>query len=288
VPGYRRGLRLPGSVVVVAGAAGAVGGAVAQALARAGARPVLVDRPSAELDALASSCGSAGRAAPVLPADLADAEAVSAAARDTVERCGRLDGWVHCPDVTGSDGAASGQGFGALTELPLNDVRRVLDVELLGAVHGARAALPLMTVQGGGVLVVVVSVHAQVARPYGAPQGMAGAGVRVLAAALRQELRIGPDRAGGARGVAVTTVLAPSVAAPGPYGRPFPRGRPERIAATVLLQLRRPRLEKVAGGPVAKAVVHGHALVPAATEWLVARASRPRASGRKTDRDRRG
>ena len=282
--GYRRGLRLPGSVVVVAGAAGAVGGAVAQALARAGARPVLVDRPSAELDAVASVCGTAGHAAPVLPTDLADAEAVSAAARATVERWGRLDGWVHCPDVTGFDGAS-----GALIELPPADVRRVLDVELLGALHGARAALPLMAAQGDGVLVVVVSVHAQVARPYGAPQGMAGAGVRVLAAALRQELRLGGARGAGTRGVAVTTVLAPSVAAPGPYGRPFPRGRPERIAATVLLQLRRPRLEKVAGGPLAKAVVHGHALVPAATEWLVARASRPRprAPSRKTDRDRR-
>ncbi len=43
--------------------------------------------------------------------------------------------------------------------------------------------------------------------------------------------------------------------------------------STVVDQLRRPRLEKVAGGPVAKAVVHGHALVPGLTEWLVARRS---------------
>jgi NAD(P)-dependent dehydrogenase (short-subunit alcohol dehydrogenase family) len=142
----------------------------------------------------------------------------------------------------------------------------VLDVDLLGAVHGARAALPHMLARGSGVLVVVASLHGQVARPCGAPQGMAAAGVRVLAAALRQELR-----RDGARGVAVTTVLAPEPDLPGPA---FLRGRPERVAATVVAQLRRPRLEKVAGGPLTKALVHGHALVPAATEWFVAACTR--------------
>jgi len=248
VAGYRRGLRLRGSVVAVTGAAGAVGGAVAAALAAAGARPVLLDRPGTGLDRAAARCG-----APSVPVDLADADAVQGAAREAVARCGRLDGWVHC----------SGAGVaGSLLDLPLEEIRRVLDVDLLGAVHGARAALPHMLAQGRGVLVVVASLHGQVARPHGAPQGMAAAGVRVLAAALRQELRLD-----GARGVAVTAVLAPE---PGPAAPPFLRGRPERVASTVVAQLRRPRLEKVAGGALTKAVVHGHALVPAATERLVA------------------
>ena len=53
------------------------------------------------------------------------------------------------------------------------------------------------------MLVVVASLHGQVARPYTAPQGMAAAAARVLAAALRQELRLGR-----VRGVAVTTIEA--------------------------------------------------------------------------------
>jgi hypothetical protein len=96
---------------------------------------------------------------------------------------------------------------------------------------------------------------------------MAAAAARVLAAALRQELRLD-----GVRGVAVTTVLAPDV---GPAPGSFPAGSNERVAATVVSRLRHPGLEKVAGGPLAKAVVHGHALVPVLTEWLVARRSRP-------------
>jgi hypothetical protein len=68
--------------------------------------------------------------------------------------------------------------------------------------------------------------------------------------------------------VVVTTVLAPE---PDPAAPAFLAARPQRVASTVLAQLRRPRLEKVAAGPLAKAVVHGHALVPGVTEWLVGR-----------------
>jgi NAD(P)-dependent dehydrogenase (short-subunit alcohol dehydrogenase family) len=224
--GYRRGLRLPGSVVVVAGGDGAAGRATADALTGHGAQPVLVG---------------------------ADPEAVADAARQAVARHNRIDGWVHVADAGAS---------GGLLELPPDEVRRVLDAGVLGALHGARAALPQMARQRSGVFVVVASLHGQVARPFAAAQGMAGAAMRVLAAALRQELRLG-----GVRGVAVTTVLAPE---PGS----FPAGSAERVATTVVRQLRRPRLEKVAGGPLTKAVVHGHALVPGLTEWLVAHRSR--------------
>jgi NAD(P)-dependent dehydrogenase (short-subunit alcohol dehydrogenase family) len=250
VAGYRRGLRLPGSVVVVTGAAGQVGRAVAIALAGAGAQPVLVDRASVELDGVAGLCSDRAVAAPTFEVDVADPDAVLHVARRTVERHGRLDGWVQC--------AGAESRSGGLVDLPLAEVRRVLDVDLLGAV------------QGGGVLVVVASLHAQVARPYGAVQGMAGAAVRVMAAALREELRLD-----GVRGVAVTAVLVPES---DPAAPAILRGRPERVASTVLRQLRRPRLEKVAAGPLTKAVVHGHALVPAVTERLLAR---PRMAGEK-------
>ena len=229
--GYRRGLRLPGSVVVVAGAGGAV-------------------RPT--VDAL-----TAHQAHPVLVDDGEHPATVQEAARAVVQRRGRIDGWVQFVDAPAR---------GGVLELTPDEVHG-LGAGVLGAVHGARAALPRMIAQGSGVLVVVASVHAQVARPYAAAPGMAGAAARVLAAALRQELRLD-----GVRGVAVTTVLAPEIEPP---PAPFPTGSAERIAATVLSRLRRPGLEKVAGGPLAKAVVHGHALVPGLSEWLVARRARP-------------
>lgn len=228
MPGYRRGLRLPGSAVAVAGASGPVGGAVVAALAAAGARPE-----------------------PVTPADPTDADAVRAAARAAAARAGRLDGWVQC--AAGEQGGLDG----ALTRLPTAALRRALDDAVLGAAYGARAAVAELSAGGGGVLAVVVSAHGQVARPDAAPQAMAAAAVRAMAGALRQELRLA-----GVRGVAVTAVLVPAAA------------DARRVAATVLGRLRRPGLEKVAGGPAATALVHGHALVPAATELWVAWRSR--------------
>ena len=68
-------------------------------------------------------------------ADVADPDAVEAAAQRAVDRFGRIDAWVN---------AASVIMFGSFVEVPLADVRRVLDVNLMGYVHGCRAALPRM------------------------------------------------------------------------------------------------------------------------------------------------
>ena len=96
---------------------------------------------------------------------------------------------------------------------------------------------------------VVSSVVGQVARPYAAVDGMSAAALRSMAGALRQELRLG--------GVAVSTVLVGVDASV------------VRTATTVVGQLRRPRLEVVAGGPLETVLTHGHALVPGLTEWIV-------------------
>ncbi len=57
--------------------------------------------------------------------------------------------------------------FGSLLDVPLADVRRVLDVNLMGYVHGARAALPHLIAQRRGVLVNVSSILGVIAQPYG-------------------------------------------------------------------------------------------------------------------------
>jgi NAD(P)-dependent dehydrogenase (short-subunit alcohol dehydrogenase family) len=261
--GYRRGLELAGSVVVVTGASSGIGRATALALARAGARSVLVARRAGELDAVAADCGPD---ALTVPADVTDPDAVEEVARRAVERFGRLDGWVNCAAV---------MMFGSLLQVPPADVRRVLEVDVLGYVHGARAALPRMIAQEHGVLVNVSSLLGQIALPYGAAYSMSKAAIRSMAAALREELRLD-----GVRGVMVTTVLVPAIDTPiyrvaaNHSGRtphpPPPVYSAERVAATILRQLRRPRLEVVAGGPLAKALTHGHPIAPIVTERMLA------------------
>jgi short-subunit dehydrogenase len=229
-----------------------------------------VARRAHELDRVAAACAEHGVEALAFAADVTDPDAVEEVARQAVERFGRIDGWVNCAAV---------MMFGSLLEVPLQDVRRLLDVNVLGYVHGARAAVPRMIAQERGVLVNVSSLLGQIALPYGAAYSMSKAAVRTMAAALREELRLD-----GVRGVAVGTVLVPAVDTPiyrvaaNHSGRtphpPPPVYSAERVAATILRQLRRPRLEVVAGGPLAKAFAHGHPVAPVVTEWFLAEETR--------------
>ena len=127
-----------------------------------------------------------------VPADLADADAVrTRPGRSSTVRPDRRLGPVRRSPASG-----------ALLDLPLDEVRRVVDATCSGAVHGARAALPHMIAAGNGVLVVVASVHGQVALPFGAPRTWrrrrSGHGRRAApGAAARRGARRRRDRGAG-------------------------------------------------------------------------------------------
>jgi NAD(P)-dependent dehydrogenase (short-subunit alcohol dehydrogenase family) len=256
-------MRIEGSVVVVTGASSGIGRATALALADRGAHVALLARRADALEEVAAQCGPR---ALVLPVDVTDADAVDAAARRTVEHFGRIDGWVNNAAVT---------MFGPLLDVPLADFRRVLDVNLMGYVHGARSALPHLVAGGSGVLVNVSSLLGRIAQPYGAAYTMSKFAVRGLGVSLREELRLS-----GARGVSVSTVLpaaidTPIYAAAANYtGRtphpPPPVYTPERVARTIIRQLRHPRPEVVAGGLLGRAFVLQHILTPRVAERILA------------------
>lgn len=260
---------IAGSVVVITGASSGIGRATALLLAERGARTVLVARRVAELDDVAAECdrlsGVAG-AALAVPADVTDAAAVDAVAGRTVEHFGRLDGWVNSAAVT---------GFGPVLGVPLPDIERILAVNVMGTVHGARAALPRMIEQGGGVLVNLSSLLGVIAPPLVGPYAMSKFAVRGLGVSLREELRLA-----GARGVAVGTVLPAAVdtpifaAAANRTGRrpqpPPPVYTAERVAQGVVRMLRRPRPELVAAGPIGRAFAVTHAVMPRTAERMMA------------------
>jgi short-subunit dehydrogenase len=260
-------VRIDGSVIVVTGASSGIGRATAVSLAGKGARLVLLARRADALAQVARECAAAAEAdgrTLVVPTDVTDPNAVEAAARAGVERFGRLDGWVNNAAVT---------MFGSLLDVPLADVRRVLDVNLLGYVHGARAALPRFVAQDGGVLVNVSSILGRIAQPYGSAYTMSKFAIRGLGVALREELR-------GARGVSVSTVLpaavdTPIYAAAANYSGRVPHPPPpvytaERVAEVIVRQLRRPRREVVAGGLLGRAFVLQHVLAPRVAERVLA------------------
>ncbi len=258
-------MRVRDSVIVVTGASSGIGRATALACAGKGAAVVLAARRAAALEEVARECEAAGASALVVPTDVADEKAVQELARRAVERFGRIDVWVNAAAVT---------AFAPFQEIPLEDFRRIVDVNVMGYVHGARAALPLLRDQGRGVLVNVSSIVSAVPQPYTHAYSMSKAAVRVLGASLRQELRLD-----GATGVKVCTVLPATIDTPffehtanftGRKAKAMPPVySAERVARTIVDLVRLPRREVIVG-PMGRNLVLQAKLAPGLTERLMA------------------
>src|SRR5215212_7523754 len=258
-------MRTRGSVVVVTGASSGIGRATALKFAAGGATVALTARRPAALKAVAGECEGSGATAFPVPADITDEKAVREVADSVAERFGRIDVWVNCAAVT---------AFAPFEEIPLSDFRRILEVNIMGYVHGARAALPHLRDQGKGVLINVSSIVSVVPQPYTHAYSMSKAAVRVLSASLRQELRLD-----GAKGVKVCTVMPATIDTPffdhtANYAGRKAKAMPpvysaERVARTIVNLIRVPRREVVVG-PMGRNLVLQAKLAPGFTERMMA------------------
>ncbi|MER7458545.1 SDR family oxidoreductase [Micromonospora sp. NPDC126480] len=235
---------LADAVVVVTGASSGIGTATAYALASRGAAVVLAARSDPALRQVAQRCRELGGRALVVPTDVTDPAAVQRLAARAAEEFGHLDGWVNNAAVA---------AVGLFDEIPVEEFRRVLEVNLLGTAYGIRAALPHLAAAGGGVIVNNASVLAEVAMPYQSAYNATKHGIRGLADTIRQELRVT-----GRGDISVCTVLPATIDTPyyrhaaNHSGReltpPPPVYPPEVVAHTIVRMLRRPRREAYAGG----------------------------------------
>jgi NAD(P)-dependent dehydrogenase (short-subunit alcohol dehydrogenase family) len=183
------------AVAVVTGAASGIGRALAAALAARGATVVLadLDGPGA-----ASAAGALGHRAEAAVVDVTDAGAVRRLVEGTVARHGRLDLLFNNAGIGGG---------GPVEDLDVAAWRRVVDVDLLGVVHGVAAAYPLMVRQGSGHIVNTASLAGLMPAPHLTPYAAAKHAVVGLSVTLRVEA--------AAHGVHVTAVC------PGPVETPI-------------------------------------------------------------------
>lgn len=139
-------------VVVVTGASARVGRAVVRELAcKHEAKLGLLARGVDRLEATRSEVEELGGQAIVLPADVADAEAVDRAASAVEERLGPIDVWIN---------NAMASMMAPFKQMTLAEFRRITEVTYLGYVHGTHAALHRMLSRDRGVILQVGSALA--------------------------------------------------------------------------------------------------------------------------------
>lgn len=140
-----RGMKWKDKVVVVTGASAGVGRATVRAFAREGASVGLIARGRERLEAARAEVEQCGGRSLVLPVDVADAEAVDAAAERVERELGPIDVWVN---------NAMTSVFSPALEMTAEEFRRVTEVTYLGYVHGTLSAVRRMRERGGTVVQV--------------------------------------------------------------------------------------------------------------------------------------
>ncbi|MBF4630576.1 SDR family NAD(P)-dependent oxidoreductase [Clavibacter michiganensis subsp. phaseoli] len=134
-------MRIQDAVVVITGASSGIGAATARAVAAAGARVVLAARREERIRALAAEIGGGAIA---VRCDVTDAADVAALAQAALDAFGRIDVLVN----------NAGQGLqSTIEDLALDDLRAVLELNLLAPLAAMQAVLPAMRAQGAGAIV---------------------------------------------------------------------------------------------------------------------------------------
>ncbi|HKN99364.1 MAG TPA: SDR family oxidoreductase [Pseudonocardiaceae bacterium] len=186
-------------VVVVTGASGGVGRAVARAYGARGARVALLARGSVGLAAAAEEVEQSGGVALPITVDVADFAAVNAAADRVEAELGPMDLWVN---------DAFTSVFAPLTKIAPEEYRRVTEVTYLGYVHGTMAALRHMIPRDRGTVVQVGSALAY----RGLPLQSAYCGAKHAIQGFNESLRCELLHDGS--GVRTTMVQLPAVNTP--------------------------------------------------------------------------
>jgi NAD(P)-dependent dehydrogenase (short-subunit alcohol dehydrogenase family) len=165
---------LSDQVVLVTGCSTGIGRAVAKELKARGHRPFATAR---RLEALADL---AAEGIETLRLDVTDPASIKAAVSAVVERAGRVDVLVNNAGIN---------AFGPIAELPLEELRAVLETNVVGLVAVTQAVFPVMASRRAGRLVNVGSVVGLLPTPFAAGYCASKAAVHSLSEVLRQEVK---------------------------------------------------------------------------------------------------
>ncbi len=254
-----------GKVVVVTGASAGVGRAVVREFAKLGAVVGLLARGRERLEAARRDVEEAGGKAIVLPADVADAGQVEAAAEQVEREAGPIEIWVNNAMTT---------IFAPFLEITPEEFRRATEVTYLGQVWGTMAALKRMRPRNRGVIIQVGSALAYRSIPLQSPYCGAKHAIVGFTDSLRSEL----IHDGSA--VRITAVMLPAMNTPqfswcrtrlARHPQPVPPiFQPEVAARAIVWAASHNRREVYVGGPTVEAI-YGQQLAPSFADRYLAK-----------------
>lgn len=150
------GIRLDGKVAVITGAAGEIGTATMQLMAKRGARIVAVDRQQEALAKAVATLPAAAKAV-TLVADVTREDQVAGYVRKAVEAAGTIDIFYNNAGIEGE--------IAPIVHYPLESFQRVLDVNVTGVFLGMKYVLPVMLEKNAGSIINTASIAGLMGSP---------------------------------------------------------------------------------------------------------------------------
>lgn len=169
---------------VIYGAGGAIGGAVARAFAREGAKVFLAGRTLAKLDAVANDITAAGGAAETAQVDALDERSIDKHANAVVGKAGGIDISFNAIGIEDLQGTP-------LIEMSLEDFTRPITIAAKTQFLTARAVAPRMVGKGSGVIMMITATPARLAIPLVGGFSVACAAIEGFSRSLAAE--VGPQ-----------------------------------------------------------------------------------------------
>lgn len=252
-------------VIVITGATGGVGRATAWEFAKQGAKIALLARDPEQLEGTKKEVEQHGGQALTIEVDVADADAVEAAAERTERELGPIDVWVN---------NAMNSVFAPFKEITPQEFKRVTEVTYLGTVYGAMAALKRMLPRDSGSIVFVGSALAYRGIPLQSAYCGSKHGIQGFYDSLRTELlhdksniKISMVQLPALNTTQFGWVLSKLPNKPRPMGKVY---QPEVAARAVVFAAAHNRREILVGFPTFQAVI-GNKIAPWFADWVLAR-----------------